>query len=161
MARTWRNDYQIWKWCRQDDFISDYAQMDWFRRQYSDPSIKMYKIMVSGQSKDLKISIFPVGVCGLTSIDMKNRRAEFSIYIAPAYHMMGLGKKAMRCLLTHGFYNLGLNLIWGEVFEENPALEMFRSLGFVDEGIRRDFYFRDAKFIPAHLISMRASEWTP
>lgn len=154
MARMWRNDYKIWKWCRQNDLISDIDQQRWFEAQSKDPSIKMYKIMLANDSK-----IVTVGVCGLTSFDEHNRRAEFSIYIAPAFHGNGLGKLGMMVLLKHGFTNLGLNLIWGEVFDGNPALKMFEELGFVREGVRREFYFRDGKFIDAHLISIKASEW--
>jgi len=159
VVRHWRNDYEIWKWCRQNDLISDWDQMQWFERQARDQSIKMYKISISrkdgGETKTTM-----VGVCGLTSIDLINRRAEFSLYIAPACHNQGFGKKAMTCLLNHGFSNLGLNVIWGEVFDENPALDLFLELGFRQEGLRQDAYFRDGKFIAAHLIAMRAEEWS-
>lgn len=157
-VRSWRNDYRIWKWCRQNDFISDADQMRWFEAQAKDPTIKMYKIVIAF-TKEGKDEILPVGVCGLTSIDQTNRRAEFSLYIAPAFQGKDFGQKALECLLTHGFKNLGLNVIWGEVFDGNPALKLFESIGFKHEGIRRDFYFRDGKFIDAHLISIKACEW--
>jgi RimJ/RimL family protein N-acetyltransferase len=156
LVRSWRNDYRIWQWCRQNDFISDADQARWFEAQSKDPSIKMYKVLVQVEGSDKATG---VGVAGFTSIDMTNRRAEFSLYIAPSAQGNGLGKKALSCLLTHGFKNLGFNVIWGEVFAGNPALAKFEQLGFVHEGCRRDFYFRNGKFIDAHLISMRASEW--
>ncbi len=134
-------------------------QNRWFNEQSANPTIKMYKSLLTFEG-DKKPSPVPVGVCGLTSIDMTNRRAEFSLYTAPQYQGYALGLKTLLCLLTHGFLNLGLNLIWGEVFDGNPALEKFESLGFKREGIRRDFYFRDGKYIDAHLISIKASEWT-
>lgn len=157
LVRSWRNDYRIWQWCRQNDFISDAQQSRWFDRQSSDASIKMYKVLVLTPDTEKAV---PVGVCGFSSIDMTNRNAEFSIYIAPTLHGNGFGKQALTCLLNHGFKNLGLNVIWGEVFVGNPAIEKFRALGFVDEGVRRGFYFRDGKFVDAHLISLRAEEWT-
>lgn len=120
----------------------------------------MYKIPVSFEDKESeKSKLVIVGVCGFTSIDYINRRAEFSLYIAPAYQGNDLGRGALRCLLKHGFKNLGFHLVWGEVFEENPALQMFEELGFRRDGVRRDFYFRNGKFIDAHIISMKASEW--
>lgn len=155
-VRNWRNDHRIWQWCRQNDFISDAEQARWFDRQSADPSIKMYKILVQLEGADKTVA---VGVCGLTSIDMTNRHAEFSIYIAPSAQGNGFGKQALSCLLTHGFKNLGLNVIFGEVFAGNPALTKFEQLGFVHEGVRRAFYFRDGKYCDAHLISMRADEW--
>lgn len=118
----------------------------------------MYRTMI-GYDHAGKANIVTVGVCGFTSIDMTNRRAEFSLYTAPQFQGRGFGTQALRCLLTHGFGNLGLHVVWGEVFDGNPALEKFLSVGFQKEGIRRDFYFRDGKFIDAHLISMRSDEW--
>lgn len=119
----------------------------------------MYKIMVAAKDAAGKPHVVPVGVCGLTSIDMVNRRAEFSIYTAPAYHGTGFGIQGLRCLLQHGFQNLGMHTIWGEVFDGNPALEKFEALGFRREGLREDFYMRDGEFIDAHIIAVRDGEW--
>lgn len=158
LVRSWRNDHDVWRWCRQNDLISDAAQLRWFENQDQDRTIKMYKIMAAFKTADMPPPL-PVGVCGLTSIDATNRRAEFSLYIAPNYKGLKLGAGALRCLLTHGFKNLGLNLIWGEVFAGNPALQTFADLGFKKDGIRREFYFRDGEFIDSHLISIKSSEW--
>lgn len=154
IVRAWRNDYQIWQWCRQNDLISDVDQTRWFEAQAKDPSIKMYKAVLSNGEK-----IATIGVCGFTSIDFINRRAEFSLYIAPAYQGQHFGSKILNLLISHGFQNLGLHLIWGEVFSGNPALSIFKELGFQEDGIRRDFYFRNGKFINAHIISIKESEW--
>ncbi len=154
LIRSWRNDYQIWKWCRQNDLISDAEQTRWFESQSKDPTIKMYKIMMASD-KDSG----PIGVCGFTSIDLYNRRAEFSLYVAPRAQKNGFGRVALSLLLDHGFKNLGLNLIWGESFDQNPATQLFDKLGFVKEGTRRQFYFRDGKLIDAHLYSLTSEEW--
>lgn len=151
IIRGWRNDPAIWKWCRQNDVISDMDQDRWIEAQSLSQTTKMYMIHAEGWLK--------VGVCGLTSIDPINRRAEFSLYIAPTQQGIGFGRKALATLLDHGFKNLGLHSIWGESFAGNPAIRMFGSLGFKNEGARRDFYFRDGKFIDAYLCSILASEW--
>lgn len=120
----------------------------------------MYKITVSKHENELeKDLIRHIGVCGLTSIDMTNRRAEFSLYLIPSYQGKHLGSKALTILLEHAFNNLGLMQVWGEVFEGNPAIESFEKLGFKRDGVRRDFYFRDGKFINANLISIKDDEW--
>lgn len=148
--RYWRNQPAVYKWCRQNDLISDVDQKSWYEKIKKDPSIKMYLVKFQGDS---------VGVCGFTSIDPYNRRAEFSLYIKPDMHGLGLGRKALMTLLDHGYRNLGFNLIWGESFEGNPAVKLFDSLGFQREGVRRSFYFKNGKFIDAHLFSMEATEW--
>lgn len=152
--RVWRNDPRIYAWCRQSDLISDMDQERWIEQQSLDASIRMYSINVNTGGEDQFC-----GVCGLTSIDPLNRRAEFSLYIAPTMHQRGLGKKSLETLLAHGFLNLGLNLIWGEAFSGNPAMKLFRRVGFSEEGIRRQFYFKQGKFTDAHLISITEAEW--
>ena len=152
--RHWRNDYAIWQYTRQNDFISDVNQEAWFKRQASDPSIRMYSIRLSDGEKATI-----VGVCGLIGIDYLNARAEFSIYIAPGYQKRGLGRKAMMILMSHGFENHGFNLIYGETFDGNPAAKMFEGLGFKWEGTRRDFYFKNGRRIDAHLYSILREEW--
>lgn len=149
--RDWRNDRRIWKWCRQHDLISDLSQHAWFKAQSADPTIKMY--MIYGEKGQA------AGVCGFTSIDYLNRRAEFSLYIAPDFQEDGLGKKALKTLFGHGFLNLGFNSIWGETFDGNLAGPMFQRMGMKHEGTRRDFYFRNGRFIDAHLYSLLRAEW--
>lgn len=152
LIRGWRNNPDVWKWCRQNDVISDMQQERWIKAQDSDPTIKMYLVATSSEKE-------PVGVCGFTSIDPLNRRAEFSLYIAPDHHRKGYGKRSLRTLLAHGFTNLGLHTIWGESFDQNPAMKMFEEVGFLKEGVRRDFYFRNGRFINAHLYSIQVHEW--
>jgi RimJ/RimL family protein N-acetyltransferase len=149
--RGWRNDYKIWKWCRQHDVISDKTQERWFEFQDKDPQIRMYGVWTN-------LDIL-VGVCGLTDHDMHNRRAEFSLYIAPEHQGQNLGRMALKTLMAHGFLNLNLHLIWGEAFSDNPAMKTFDEVGFKRDGIRRDFYFREGKYVDAHLFSITEKEW--
>ncbi len=155
--RRWRNDKRIWRWCRQADLISPSMQAEWYAALQRDPTQKMYVIrpVLEGDA----VSQTTVGVCGLTGIDRQNRRAEFSCYIGPEYQGRGYCKGALRTLLAHGFDNMGLNLIWGETLAGNPALELFKGLGFKIEGRRRQFYWKDGKYQDATLVSMTRGQW--
>lgn len=150
LLRGWRNQRSIWRWCRQFDLITEHDQEHWHEATSRDRSVRLYKIML-GQ--------LPVGVCGLSSIDPVNRRAEFSIYISPDYQKSGHATAALKTLLSHGFRNLNLHLIWGESFDGNPAQIIFERLGMTRDGRRRDFYFRNGQFIDAHLFSITEREW--
>lgn len=149
--RQWRNDPSIMRWCRQSDLISDQEQDKWFRDQDQDQTIKMYSV----HDKDAGI----VGVCGFTSIDRLCQHAEFSLYIAPAHQRYGFARMALKTLFTHGFMNQNLNSIWGESFDGNPAIGLFLKLGMQQDGTRREFYFKDGKFVDAHLFSITYEEW--
>lgn len=150
--RQWRNDYRIYRWCRQDGLISEYRHVEWFKWQAADPHTRMFLVC------DTKT---PVGVAGLTSIDLLNRRAEFSLYIDPEKHHSGYGKKALCTLLHHGFVDLALNRVWGETFEGNPALRMFLNLGLEYEGTRKQHYFKEGRFIDSTLVAITRNKWTP
>lgn len=148
--RRWRNDYRIWSWCRQNSLINERSHLAWYEWQATAADVKMFMVI-----KDEK----GVGVCGLTSIDLANRRAEFSCYVAPDCQNGGIGRAALLTLFEHGFVDLGLNMIWGETFEGNPAFNLFNSIGMKTEGVRRNFYWKDGRYLNAILVSMSADEF--
>lgn len=158
LLHKWRNDPRIWKWCRQNTYISLEHQQAWFKRQREDASIKMYAVQAKS-STDKGLTPVLVGVVGLTSVDRLNQTAEFSLYIDPDKHGQGLGEMALRSLLNHGFRDHNLNVIWGESFYGNPAMRLFEKMGFGLDGIRPAAYYRDGKFIDAHLYSMTRKTW--
>jgi len=151
---NWRNSYAVWQWTRQNDLINEVNHREWFQKQATDDSIKMY-----GIHADMPDYNGLVGVCGLTSIDYRNSRAEFSLYIGPEFRGKKLGFEGLKLLFSHGFTNLGLNLIWGETFDGNPAIRAFERLGMVKEGTRRSFYWKNGTYIDAHLYSIKREEW--
>jgi RimJ/RimL family protein N-acetyltransferase len=150
-----RNKEEIRKWCRQIGLIDDTQQDAWHKKISSDPTIRMYAI------KDIEASNNRiVGVCGLTDIDHVNQRAEFSCYIFPDQHRKGYASEALLVLFQHGFNDLNLNMIWGETFEDNPAYYLFKyKLHMTEEGIRRNFYFKNGRFINAYLLSISRKEF--
>lgn len=153
-ARDQRNLPEVFKWCRQYTLIDQESHNKWLANISKDPTIKMFGIVCGKALKSQN-----VGVCGLTSIDHVNQKAEFSLYIFPKYHSSGYGKDALYTLLKHGFNDLNLNRIWGEVYDGNPAMILFESLGFKKEGIQRQSYFRQGRFINSHIISILRDEW--
>jgi RimJ/RimL family protein N-acetyltransferase len=150
--REWRNDPKIRDWCRQSGLISPRDQERWYLNQNDDKSIQMFSIIEQGK-QDV------IGICGLTSIDLISRRAEFSLYIAPKFQGFKLGYPALKTLVKYGFNDLGLNSIWGESFDGNHAMTMFLAIGFKQEGTRREFYYKNGRFIDAHLFSILRDEF--
>jgi RimJ/RimL family protein N-acetyltransferase len=147
----WRNNYNIFKWCRQHDLNDWENHSKYMQRISNDPTLKFYAVRDSKKNQ-------LVGICGLSSIDLINQRAEFSLYIGPEHQKHKYGKAALSLLCHWSFLHLPLNIIWGETFYGNHALKMFQSLGFRKEGRRRDFYFREGKFIDCILFSLKRGE---
>jgi len=152
--KEFRNDYEVRRWCRQVGLLNDYNQESWFESINEDDTVSMYAI-ISTIDDELTL----VGVCGLTSIDYINRRAEFSCYIGSNYRLRGFCSEALYLLFGHGFLDMNLHVIWGETFEHNLARKTFAKIGMKEEGVRRDFYYKEGKYINAVLISMTKNEF--
>ncbi len=148
----WRNQKDVYFWCRQSSPLHWDAHVAWYKNQVSDAKISMFCILNPNQRL--------CGVCGFTDIDMLNRRAEFSRYIDPMQQGADLGSRTLRTLFTHGFKDLGLNRIWGETYHENKAFDLFtKRLGMEHEGTRMEYYYRDGRFINAHIVSINSSKF--
>lgn len=150
-----RNKKEIMRWCRQNKLLSIYDQEKWYEKINTDPSIEMFLIYYNTSFREN----YDVGVCGLTSIDHINRRAEFSLYIYPEKQGKGLGQEALKNLFCFGFNSLNLNIIWGETFDKNPAEKLFTKIGMQKEGTRRQFYYKEGQYIDAHLYSVTRDEF--
>ena len=147
MAQEWRNSEKIYATCRQHDLISNAQQEKWLQRIESDPSIRMYSIWERERGT--------VGVCGFTSLNHVHQTAEYSLYIAPQYQGHRLSEPALRTLVAHGFRNLNLHVIWGEIFENNEAsLHVAAKVGFQVEGHHKERYWKDGRRINTISVSL-------
>jgi len=69
-----------------------------------------------------------IGMCGLEEIEWENHRGEISIIMNPEFRGKGHGEKAVELLLDQGFNHLNLENIWGECYENNPALDFWMKI---------------------------------
>lgn len=146
-----RNDPKVMKWCRQQSPLHWDNHVKWFEKQRADDTLEMFICEFDRKA---------VGVCGLTNIDWVRSIGEFSCYVFPKQQQKGHATRALSLLFDFGFKDLNLNLIWGETMAGNPAYDLFtRKMGMVHEGTRRDFYFKDGKYLDANLISLKRMEW--
>jgi RimJ/RimL family protein N-acetyltransferase len=74
-----------------------------------------------------KTPIF-IGMVGLENIEWENRRAEISIILNPEYRVKGYGEQAVDLLLEQGFFYMNFEMIWGECYTCNPALQFWKKL---------------------------------
>ncbi len=101
-----------------------------------------------------------VGNVGLHRIDWVNRSAEFGIVIGEReYWGRGIGAEATRLIVQHGFRRLNLNRIWLGVFADHTAAsDMYRKVGFRDEGRLREAVLREGAAQDTLVMSILASE---
>ena len=153
--RSWRNNPEIRQYFREHREITRSMQKDWYeKRVHNNPNQYDFEIH-DIETKKL------IGHCGLYYVNWIARMAEFSIYVGDMdYRGKGIGSDALRTLIKYGFSQLNLNKIWCEVYSNNSALEIYRKVGFVDEGVLRQNHFKDGAYVDSYVLSMLRSEWT-
>ena len=108
-----------------------------------------------------------VGLVELVEINHIHRRAEFQIIIAPEHQGKGYASEATLLAIEYAFFVLNLYKLFLVVDCDNqPALSVYRKLGFQDEGILRHEFFvngeyRDAVRMAIFQPDFLASRATP
>lgn len=104
-----------------------------------------------------------VGVCGLSSIDSVNMKAEIGYWVGRNYWGKGYAKEALKLIIDYGFVKLELNRIYARVFPFNErSINLLGSLGFVREGVNRQdvFHVGTGKFIDDVTFGLLKSEYS-
>lgn len=86
-----------------------------------------------------------IGVTGFENIQWNNRVATIFIGIGEeGYRGKGIGKEAMSLTIDYGFNELNLHKLQLTVLGYNTAaIALYESLGFIKEGVFREFILRD------------------
>ncbi len=101
-----------------------------------------------------------VGNVELSGMDAVNSTAHFAVLIGdPAARGKGLGFESARLLIAHAFAKLNIHRVELGVNAENAAaLALYRKLGFVEEGRRREALVRDGKYEDIFVMGMLPGE---
>ncbi len=102
-----------------------------------------------------------VGNCGLHNISWEDRRATFGIFIGERGQWnKGYGTDATRALVRYGFEEMNLNRIGLRVFADNEAaIRCYEKVGFVREGVNRQFRYREGGYVDAVVMAVLREEY--
>ena len=102
-----------------------------------------------------------IGNCGIHNIDWRNRSGEVGIVIGEKeYQNKGYGTEAMELILEYAFNTVNLNRIELIVYDFNVrAIKLYKKLGFIEEGRKRQFLWIRGRFCDAIIMSILAKEW--
>jgi len=143
---NWRNDPRLYANFRQYRPITMEEHIEWYRGLQRNPSVRMFVVGIDDEMR---------GVCGLTSIDRINSRAELSCYLDPDHDT----KEAdcLRTLIKYAFTRENLHTVYAEVFDTNTRkLEILKEIGHdvcVNTVTIPYRYFRDGKYISSHMFT--------
>lgn len=157
LLRMWRNNPEYRKYFREYREISKDMQKKWFETKVlNDPATIMFSIKKE-DTKEL------LGCCGLCYINWIHRNSDLSLYIGwkDSYiDQEGYAKESCKLLFKYGFNELGLKKIWTEIYEfDNSKNDLYRSLGFHEDGRLRKQYFYNGKWWDSFLLSLLSDEY--
>lgn len=102
-----------------------------------------------------------IGNARLFDINFIHRMCGYGRLIGPPeYRGKGYGSDALIQLLRHGFHNLGLNRIWSVAWIENEkSLGSNRKVGMTEEGVARQYCFKNGRFYDGIYLSMLRADF--
>lgn len=120
------------------------------QRQLSDPDC-MYLVVETEDG--------PSGYVILRGLQSVNRCVELK-RIVIAEPGRGLGRSVLEEILKKAFCELSAHRLWLDVFEDNArARHLYRSLGFVEEGVLRECIQRGREYRSLVLMSILEDEY--
>jgi RimJ/RimL family protein N-acetyltransferase len=145
------NDSRVWRSIGRSKPLNREQEREFFENQVcGDDSVDL--LIVADST--------PVGTIGLFEFDWEAQAAEIGYWIAPEHHDRGYGTKATERVVRYAFDQLGLHRIAARVFEFNdPSQRLLESVGFVQEGVRRDAKFIDGEYQDAYWYGLLEDEW--
>jgi RimJ/RimL family protein N-acetyltransferase len=102
-----------------------------------------------------------IGNIALQRINLIDRTAEFSILLGDReFWGKGVGRRAGRPLLRHGFDAVGLNRIGCGTSSDNQAMRRLATrLGMREEGVRRAAIWKNGRFVDIVEYGVLAEEF--
>jgi RimJ/RimL family protein N-acetyltransferase len=141
-SRQWVNDKYLNSKMLRVLPVSKLDQEGWYQDVVQNPS----KIVFAIKTKDGEEH---VGNTGFYHIDWIHRRAEFWILIGErSFWSKGIGAEVVSLMQDYAFKNLNLNKVYLNVGEDNKeAIDLYTKSGFVQEGILKEHYFIEGKYL--------------
>lgn len=160
-----RDDLEAYRRWLDNPMVTEFLEMGW--RPTRDADLEAWWKLVDGAADAVAFAMVEkrsgqvVGVAGLYMISPTARRAQFNILIGePKAWNKGLGTEALDLLANYGFGVLNLNSIQLGVNADNKgAVRSYEKAGFVHEGARREFVYRNGRYYDSLMMSILRREW--
>jgi RimJ/RimL family protein N-acetyltransferase len=150
LIRRWQNDPMVFRWM-------DYS------RPYSLADIKESEERATQEGHPFIIEVEgrPQGRIGLNNFRPRDRMASLYIFLGERESWgKGYGRDALMALLAYGFDTQNLRQIELWTLADNErAIHMYKSSGFVEDGRLRDRSWIEAHYIDHLVMSITAEEF--
>jgi RimJ/RimL family protein N-acetyltransferase len=145
-ARRLHNDDTVLFQLSDATHVSEIAQEKWFQAISESRQSKRY---IARLAKDDAF----VGVFRLDRIDLFNKSAIVGADIVDKYRRQGIATEMFNYFISYLFEQCGFNRLALTTLEINhPARDLYKKLGFKEEGMEREAIYRNGRY--QNLISM-------
>jgi RimJ/RimL family protein N-acetyltransferase len=153
----WRRDEEVYELTTGNrHFVSSETDRKWVLDKIANNQTEIYLAICLAVDDSL------IGYVGLSEIDHRNRRAEWSAIVIgeKEYRGQGYATEAAYLLLEFAFDELGLHRVSGSWLAEN-TVSMFlgRMIGFRQEGVLRQHVYRKGCRHDVVIMSMLRPEF--
>lgn len=154
-ARILHNDPRVLEQLTDTRVVSEEEQRRWFKS--ISQSGKSWRIVI----EDAEVNDL-IGVFRIDSFDPRNRNAMIGLDIASVKQGRGYAKIVYRWMMNYLFDELGLHRLGLVTRETNTvAVNLYRSLGFVEEGRLKEAILLNDKFIDVICFGYLSSQKRP
>lgn len=150
-ARLLHNDPEVLSMLTDTHEVSKEEQYSWFEKLENSTTSKRLVAFIDNT---------PVGVVRLDSIDISNSSVCVGLDIHKDFRGSGFSRPIYKKLFKRLFIEDGFNRIWLLVASFNErAIHIYKSLGFVDEGVMRKALYRNLAFHDYLMLSVLKEEY--
>lgn len=101
-----------------------------------------------------------IGSVGFYSWDKDHDRAKMGYDLKPPHWGKGIMKEALERVIRYGFEEMALNRVEVTIMETNPrSIALATTVGFVEEGVLREFSKADDRYLDEHVFSLIRRDW--
>ena len=151
-VRKLHNDSETLKWLSDTHIVSQDEQILWFQKIQSSSHIRRYVVELL-ESKEL------VGVFRLDNIDVENKSAYVGLDIAVDYRRRGFALETYSAMNLYLFDKFKFNRLSLTTLANNyEAISFYKKLGYRKEGVMREAFYKNGKFIDGFFYSMLRSD---
>lgn len=129
----WRNEKSVRDKFLDQNILNIETHLKWFKEKIETGSVRQFIIY-------LKPENIPVGSVFLRDIDLKNKKAEYGIFIGEEFARgRGIGTSVAKLIIEYGFIKLSLHKIFLRVLADNKqAIKSYKNAGFEQEAYLKD-----------------------
>lgn len=158
------SDYEYFLDWEHDEEMTKYFALD-RNRTYEDVVTDGFELKEDKSAIDMTITDRktgdPLGRVIISRIEKHYKSLDITkIYVGGDNRGKGIGRETLKGLLKYFFEEMGQERVTLDYFTGNKrAAALYRSLGFVDEGVARNACCKDGVYYDLNLMSMLREEY--